>query len=215
MQKVIAITVVVVILVVAYYGTRTNTVRMKSPYDANYYNVCPDYDNTDEVLRSFSRLNAQIITLLSHMRTKYLSPGARHSKYIKTVVTSALYRYNPEVIYENAPTGRSTSYTVFKGVRLHICARQKDDPHRLVDYEVLKFVGLHELAHIAAFDVVDHPPQFWSVFKFVLKEAIQAGIYKPINFRQYKMPYCGMMVNYNPLYDNKIVSAEKLHIEMP
>lgn len=214
MQKLIAAALIIVIVII-FYATKNNTIRVKSPYDSNYYNICPDYDNTDEILHAFSRLNADILILLSHLRDKYLSSPQEHSKYIKTVVTSALYRYNPEVIYENAPTGRSTSYTVFKGVRLHICARQKNDPHKLVDYEVLKFVGLHELSHIAAFDVVDHPPQFWSVFKFILKESLQAGIYKPINFKHYKMPYCGMMVNYNPLYDNKIISADNLDIEMP
>lgn len=208
-----AIIGLMVVALIYIFLIRDTTTKIKSPYDNNVYNVHTKYDNNAEVILMFSRVNSDILKLLKHLRIKYLSPESDGSTYIKTAVTSVLYRYNPEVLYENEPLGTTTSFTVYKGAKMHICARQKYNPNELVAYPVLQFVVLHELAHIAAFDAVDHPPRFWSVFKFILQESIAAGIYKPVDFKNTQTPYCGMYINYNPLFDNSVISAEKLNLQ--
>lgn len=180
------------------------TVRMQSPYDFNYYNVAVGYDNMDEVLAMFSRLNADTMVLLKYMRTKWIDKTFTDPTDIdkQNIVANLLYRYNPEALYETNPRFTSnTSFTIYKGVRMSICMRQKYDTSQLVDYDVLKFVYLHELSHIGAYDVVDHAERFWEIFKFILTEATSAGIYKAVDYRTRAQPYCGMNVSYNPIYD--------------
>ena len=58
----------------------------------------------------------------------------------------------------------------------------------------------HELTHIGS-DVKDHPPEFWSAFKFVLQEAVECRTYTPVNYSLHPEEYCGMSVSYNPLFD--------------
>ena len=62
------------------------------------------------------------------------------------------------------------------------------------------FVMIHELTHIAILDV-DHPPRFWRAFKFMLEEGEAAGVIENVDFSRHPEEYCGMVVDYNPLFD--------------
>jgi hypothetical protein len=65
---------------------------------------------------------------------------------------------------------------------------------------------LHEMAHIGNYNGWGHNKRFWSVFKFLLEEAKESKIYKPINWADYPTKYCGLDVKYNPLFDNTVMS---------
>ena len=46
-----------------------------------------------------------------------------------------------------------------------------------------------------------HTEEFWSNFKFLLKEAKKEGIYNPIDYKKNPQPYCGMTITDNPYFD--------------
>ena len=202
-----ATALIIALILIYFYMFYYRTVQMQSPYDFNNYHVAVGYDNMGEALAMFSKLNEDTMVLLKFLRNKWLSKPSLDAADIdkQNIVMNLTYRYNPEVLYETNPRFTSnTSFTVYKGVRMYICMRQKDDTSKLVDYDVLKFVYLHELSHIGAYDVVDHADRFWEVFKFILTEAEAAGIYKPVDYRSRAQPYCGMNVSYNPIYDKSV-----------
>jgi hypothetical protein len=111
-------------------------------------------------------------------------------------------RYRPNYLEENQPTSsKDTSWEEGKGERIALCLReQKSGEYKFIDTELIKFVSIHELTHIAA-NTLEHPYYFWKVFKFLLLEANQLVGYELIDYKKYPTNYCEMEVTYNPAYD--------------
>jgi hypothetical protein len=62
------------------------------------------------------------------------------------------------------------------------------------------FVIIHELAHIAS-KTVGHNTEFYDNFKFLLNEATELGVYKPVNYGHNPEEYCGINVTNNPYFE--------------
>lgn len=137
------------------------------------------------------------------MMQKFDKPGV-DAKYVK-VATRLRELYNSETILENIKKDE-TSYTVNKGEKMFLCVRDKYDGNILDDFNTLKFVLIHELAHIATEDFEPHSTEFWQVFKFMLKEAVKANMYTPVDYSKKPVKYCGMDVTNSPLFNSAIIS---------
>lgn len=176
--------------------------------------VAAGYDNSNDAAGLLDRVHARAINLMRALKIKYHidepddEAGAHNHSEInedrRKIVDSLLDGYNPDVLREHIPLGSETSFTNNKGDSMHLCLRDKNDPKRLVDEDTLMFVVLHELSHIAAYDTWGHTKRFWEVFKFILKEAVAAGIYVPTNYATFNVMYCGLNLTHNPLYDPMI-----------
>ena len=70
----------------------------------------------------------------------------------------------------------------------------------MIDENTLTFVAIHELSHVMT-ESVGHKKEFWENFKFLLKNAVNMGIYKPVDYKKNPQPYCGMDITDNPYYD--------------
>jgi hypothetical protein len=124
---------------------------------------------------------------------------------VLTIVHTLLDNYNPDVIYENDPQYSSdTSYTINKGSSMYVCLRKRDQPHLIEDEDLTFFVVLHEAAHIANYNGWGHDDRFWTVFKFLIHEAVLAGVYTPVDYEKRPQDYCGLNVFYQPLYDRTL-----------
>lgn len=204
MYKLISAVSIVLILVIIYrYQFRTQVID-----DGRKWNLS-NYDNDTDAAKLMSRANERIMKLMCHLKNKYSVDQINESMNDKLqyslrqiCVENLLNHYNPDNFYENDPTkiGTETSYTLSKGAAMYICLRNKDNPEKLVDINTLMFVMLHESSHIAN-PSWGHDSQFWSVFKFILSEAVLCNIYESIDYEKYPVTYCGLDVNYNPLYD--------------
>ncbi len=117
-----------------------------------------------------------------------------------------LDRYNKDNIYEISPRNKSnlTSYTENKGDQLVLCLREKhpnsDGIYDLHDENTIMFVVVHELTHIMN-DTWGHGPDFWKLFNFMISNAVEAGVYIPVDYSMFPINYCGLHLNHNPLYD--------------
>lgn len=118
-------------------------------------------------------------------------------------------RYRPNYLEENQPTSpKDTSWEEGKGERIALCLReQRSGQYNLLDVELIKFVAIHELTHIAA-NTLDHPYYFWKVFKFLLVEAHNLLGYNLVDYEKNPVDYCSMQVTYNPVYDNTLNITE-------
>ena len=168
------------------------------------WSVMP-YSNSTDAAKLLDMTNARMIEILRHIKKKYAidQPGApTHTSTVQRICDTLLDNYNPDVFRENDPvTGSGTSYTLNKGSKMMICLRSKADPNVLVDPNVLLFVVLHESAHIANYRSWQHDDIFWSTFKFLLQEAQESGVYVPVDYASNPVVYCGMTIDYNPLFD--------------
>jgi hypothetical protein len=109
--------------------------------------------------------------------------------------------FNPTTIKETLPTSEYTAYSENKGEKMAFCLnKKKGDNDNLIDQNTLTFVAIHELAHIMS-ATVGHNDEFWNNFKYLLDNAVEMGIYKPIDYRKDPEGYCGMDITDNPYYD--------------
>lgn len=129
-------------------------------------------------------------------------------EYIQERVTQLMNNYDSDEIREISPLNKegNTSYTEDKA-RLVLCLRAKEKNlqgnHDIHDTNTIMFVVLHELSHMMN-NEWGHPDGFWVLFKFVLLNAVEAGIYEPVNYALYPIKYCGLLLTYNPLFDPRL-----------
>ena len=160
-----------------------------NPEKAGKIDVIPMGDDEDDIIAS------NMPYLLNDMN------------YLGERVVQLKSRYKVDRISEISPLNPSgsTSYTENKGEKLVLCLRNKE-PNLQGEYEfhdinLIMFVVLHELTHVMN-DRWGHKMQFWQLFKFVLQNAVECDIYKPIDYRKDPARYCGMDITYNPYYDS-------------
>jgi predicted metal-dependent hydrolase len=78
--------------------------------------------------------------------------------------------------------------------------KKKNDNNNLIDENTLMFVAIHELSHVASVSI-GHNKEFWDNFKFLLKEAKDAGVYKMVDYSANNQEYCGMTITDNPYFN--------------
>lgn len=106
--------------------------------------------------------------------------------------------FRPDAISESSPGNSYTSYSINKGEKIVFCLRSKKNGNKLMDLNTMMFVAIHEMAHLMTKEI-GHPPVFWENMKFLLKHAIQIGIYKKQSFSKNPVDYCGMTITDTPL----------------
>lgn len=219
MNVVNGLLVVLIILIIVYTGQMIQETLVAQPekvcLEERCYTVSGRFGKSKQraavILNS---LHNDALTLVRYMRDKYLwgfpanstDPGIRIRKIFANNLTT---RYNADVLVEHVPVGnKDTSYTIDKGKKLAVCLREKETgAYDFENYPELLFVTLHELSHIAT-DVAHHHDNFWVVFKVILCEAQNAGIYTPIDYSKYPIVYCGLNVRYNPYFDQSIDESQ-------
>eukprot|EP00798_Chlamydomonas_sp_ICE-L_P029494 gene29494-biopygen5407 len=159
-------------------------------------NVTSKIDNREYLMRRLpdrqtaadllARINVKLSRLVHHLVAKY---GISNSnKLVKMLYDN----YNPDSLSEGGVELGYTSYSVNKGEKIVLCLRQKDKT--LVDENVLMYVAIHELGHLAT-DEVGHTQKFWDNFKWILEEEIGIGIYKKVDFSTDPQSYCGISIS--------------------
>jgi hypothetical protein len=118
-------------------------------------------------------------------------------KTFESDIKRLVSNYNPDVLSENTPDSKFTSYSENKGQKIVFCLRQKSD-NKLVDLNTMMFVGLHELSHLMT-KSIGHGEDFWANFKILLRIAIRLGIYKCQDFERESKEYCGTRITDSPL----------------
>ena len=173
------------------------TMIMFFRYIKNKYHI----DQTDDINENVDQTNAQT----SDQTNAQTSDQTNAQTDAQMIVQNILINYNPDTFYENDPRYTSeTSYTVNKGDSMYVCLRQKDDPTKLMDKDTTLFVMLHEVAHIGNYNGWGHDDRYWTVFKFILQEAVAAGIYTPIDYALQPKNYCGLKITYQPIDDKTL-----------
>jgi hypothetical protein len=106
--------------------------------------------------------------------------------------------YREGNISESNPGNKYTSYSINKGEKIVFCIRSKDGLDTLVELNIMLFVAIHELGHLMT-KSIGHGQDFWDNMTFLLKEAIDIGVYEKQDYFKYPVEYCGTTINDSPL----------------
>jgi predicted metal-dependent hydrolase len=128
-------------------------------------------------------------------------------EYLQTRIDQLMKNYNSDRITEISPLNLTgvTAYSENKR-KLVLCLRKKiavGGKYELHDENTIMYVVLHEMAHMMN-DQWGHDPIFWKLFKFLLINADEAGLYKPVDYSKNPIVYCGLKLTYNPYFDHAL-----------
>lgn len=166
---------------------------IKSKIDNREYLV-QKLDDKQDAANLLAKINQNIIKLINHLKKIYPSDPR---------IIRLSNKFNPNNIIETGLNSSYTSYSVNKGEKVSLCLRSRDGKNKLTDLNTLMFVALHEVAHIMTLSI-GHTKEFWTNFKFLLKEAIKIGIYKKVDYNTEPQKYCGIEVTDTPLNDTSL-----------
>lgn len=174
----------------AVAGGPRNTIHIRGP-DGHEYEM-QNLPNKEDAVKLLASLRGELTKLYEHYQTTGLAQDPPIARFLS--------RFNPDVFVENEMTSPDTSYSENKGARIVVCLRDKTKPptYPLIDKNTIMFVLLHEMAHLMT-ETIGHTPEFWNNFKRILHDAVQVGIYTPVNYAQQPTPYCGMKITDSPI----------------
>jgi len=175
-----------------YYESDVFNLRcIVSTADGKKYCV-RERNNIERASNLLAQTTDKLKYLVENMNARY-----RNRKNVQRLVEN----FNPTTIKETLPTSEYTAYSENKGEKLAFCLnKNKKNNENLIDQNTLMFVAIHEIAHIMTLSV-GHTEEFWQNFKFLLENAVELGIYEPIDYKKNPKNYCGMTISDNPYYD--------------
>ena len=97
-------------------------------------------------------------------------------------------------VYEANYNSNYTSYSVNKGEELVFCLKSKKQINKYHDINLLMYVALHELAHVACPEL-HHTPLFKKIFAFLTRIAIKLKLWVYENYEEKPREYCGMTLS--------------------
>ena len=189
MKESILLIVLFLVSFIFFFMNKNNVIYTKSNIDNNEYLV-----QNDEKKQEAADLLSVIIKRLFELKDylyKNINSYPKYRNYIKRLNKNL--NKNRTKIYETDKNSQHTSYSVNKGEELVFCLRSKKD-NSFHDINLLMYVALHEISHIACPEI-GHTPLFKKIFQFFTKVAIKIKIYKYDNYNNYPQEYCGMTLN--------------------
>ena len=182
---------ITVFLIFTYYQSKYGEIiTVRSEIDGKEYLVRNNqkYADSEEAADTLAIIRNKLVDL-----TNYLEKNDEKSSAVKRL----LKNFRPDNITESPRSSKFTSYSVNKGEKIVFRLRSRDENEKLIDINTLTFVALHELAHVMT-KSVGHTEEFWSNFRYLLKNSIKLGIYKYQDFRKKPVKYCGITITDTP-----------------
>lgn len=180
---VVFILCLVYLLIKKCFGEILDDRVMVKALDGRMYKV-RNTPHKQETANALARLNTKLLTFTERLAMEC-------PPHFKPVVFRMKRRFRPEAVSEGSVDKRYTSYTINKGEKMVLCMRTRDQRDELYDDNLLFYVALHELAHIASI-TENHSEEFHANFRFLLRKAQEWDMFKRV---QKPFNYCGLHVN--------------------
>ncbi len=207
-MKILILILILIIFYDSIYGRALSffiSSNIKSNIDGNIYPVISSYEDKHAAADIIAKINIFAVDLIRRLKATYLTISPETPEQIKGYEVASILekRYKSESLAENKPTSdKDTSYTQNKGEVIALCLREKESGfNKFHSLDTLKFVMLHELAHIITPEIT-HSNLFWTNFRFLLEFCQKQGIYTAPDYNKKNEQYCGMTIRYNPMWDN-------------
>uniref|UniRef100_A0A6C0EI97 WLM domain-containing protein n=1 Tax=viral metagenome TaxID=1070528 RepID=A0A6C0EI97_9ZZZZ len=186
--NIVIITIIIISLYIYYESKYSDLEYVKSTIDNEMYLVRnrPDKQKASNILAKIKKKLTELV------KTLEITEGNKEK------VQRLIQKYNPRRISESFSGSNTTSYSINKGEKIVFCIRTKDSDEKLIKFNTIMFVAIHELAHVMTLSI-GHTDEFWDNMKYLLKHAIKHGIYKKQDFRKKPEKYCGTTITDSPL----------------
>jgi hypothetical protein len=191
MEMMYIVIIIIIIIAISFYlnSDTFNLTCVIAKRDGNTYCV-RESDRIQESVELLAEVTERMKKMVDILHEKYPK-----DKRVERLVGN----FNSNRIVETLPTSEFTAYSEGKGAKLAFCLRKHKNQMKLIDINTLTFVALHELTHLMT-ESIGHHQEFWTNFKFMLKNAVSEGLYRPVDYGKHPTDYCGLMIDDNPLF---------------
>jgi len=188
-ESVILILVLIIFLCGLFLVNYGKVIYVESYYDGEEYLVQNSFHKEESAV-----LLSKLVERMKYLRD-YLKENINKYPDFKEYIDLLAFNFSDyrTHIYEGGGENNYTSYSVNKGEELVFCLHSKKT-NKLHDINILMYVALHELAHIACPEI-GHTILFKKIFKFLTERAIELKLYNKISFSTNPREYCGMKLN--------------------
>jgi hypothetical protein len=188
MEETILISIVIIFIYFFLFINRNNLIYVESNTGTKFLVHKDNLKN--EKANLLGKIVENMFILKNHM-IKNINNFTSFEPYIKQLKENL--SESRTVVYETDPESNLTSFSVNKGEELSFCLKSKKS-NQLHDINLLMYVAIHEMAHIACPEI-GHGDLFKKIFRKLAEEAIKIGIYKKVNFSEIPTEYCGMILS--------------------
>jgi len=178
---------ILIAVVLASQMIKNEVVYTKSNIDENMYLV-RNLEDKLVAANMLSILKTNMFKLVDHLKENR-EDFKDEEQYIDQLVKNIKY----VDVKESGEDSLYTSYSVNKGEEIFFCLRSKRVKNKFHDINLIMYVALHELAHVATPER-GHTSLFNKNFEFLASQAVKIGIYDKINFNDNPLEYCGLMI---------------------
>lgn len=186
--KIIIILIFFLALAVFAKTTKKEVKYIKSDIDNRTYLV-RDLEDKQKAANMLGRIRKNIIILMEHLR----SNRDKYPEY-RQYIDQLINKIGDINISESSEDSMYTSYSVNKGEQIVFCLRSKKNKNRIHDLNLIMYVALHEISHVACPEF-GHTPLFKKIFAFFTLIAMEIGIYDRISFSIDPLEYCGLTIS--------------------
>jgi predicted metal-dependent hydrolase len=188
MTETILISMIVIFIYIFLFINRNNVVYVQAK-SGNRFLVHKDKFKNEKA-NLLDQITDNMFILKNHM-IQNINEFPNYKLYIEQLKENL--SEEKTIIYETDPTSNLTSYSVNKGEELSFCLRSKKSG-QIHDLNLLMYVAIHEMAHIACPEV-GHGDLFKMIFRKFIEESIKLGIYTKVEYSQNPVEYCGMILS--------------------
>ena len=186
--NIIIISILILSFYIYYESKHSELEYVKSVIDNELYLV-RNRDDKDKAANTLAKIKQKLSKLVQILE---ITEGNKEK------VQRLVQKYNPKRISESLSGANTTSYSINKGEKIVFCIRTKDANEKLIKFNTIMFVAIHELAHVMTLSI-GHTDEFWNNMKYLLKHAIKHGIYRKQDFKKKPEKYCGTTITDSPL----------------
>lgn len=199
--------ILVVWLVLRRTDKHTEVTTVRSSIDGREY-VVQNKADKQQAADLLAQVRQRMIKLVEYIKLHGDGPGKAGPKPIENDVElygpyadraqRLITKFDPDKISEGNEDAKFTSFTIDKGEKMVFCLRARGEGDHVHDLAMMTFVAIHEMAHVATVSE-HHTPEYSAVFAWLIRHAVDAGIYSFEDFRARPRKYCGIDVTDSPL----------------
>jgi len=158
---IIIITMISIIMLMMYIKSINSKVKyVKSDIDNELYLV-RDLTNSQQAANMLARIKSNMLIISAHLDKFKNNKYKKYIKYINRLTQKLKYTE----INERDGNDAYTSYSVNKGEQIVFCLRSKQNKNRIHNINLIMYVALHEMGHVASPEY-GHTKLFKKIFAF-------------------------------------------------
>lgn len=187
MESVIIILLFIILVIYFISKYRDDVIYVKSDIDNRIYLV-RNLEDKQMAANLLSKIRIRILKL-----SDYLNKNVEKYQEYRNYIHNLNKKSRSVEILEGIGSDEYTSYSVNKGEQLVFCLRSRKN-NKLHDINLLMYVVLHELAHIACPEY-GHTELFKKIFYFFVITAVNIKLYRKKDYFISPEEYCGLEIS--------------------